>query len=160
MLSQQELDAAIDQVVQDIARALSRRNHGGLPFSPANPRPDGLAETNDCVVRALSLAFNRPYLEVLDVCAAAGRRPRRGMYRPQTDAAIRMLSGSNTAEGVRLNRYERVTFARFARENPVGRFIVIKRGHAVALIDGVYHDTARSAECSARCQVQYYYRAA
>jgi hypothetical protein len=133
-----------------------------MQFKPANPRPDGLSETNDCVVRALSLAFNRPYVEVHEVCASVGRKPRRGMFRIQTDAAIAKITGDASAAGVRLSRYTTgyPTFAQFARENPVGRFVVIKRGHAVALIDGVYHDVAQSAACSARCRVQYYYRAA
>ena len=47
-----------------------------MRFKPANPRPDGMSENNDCVVRALSLAFNMPYVAVHDACAAAGRRPR------------------------------------------------------------------------------------
>jgi hypothetical protein len=132
-----------------------------MQFKPANPRPDGLNETNDCVVRALSLAFNWPYSDVHTICAAAGRKPRRGMYRHQTDKAIAKLSGNPAAMGNDIYpRSIRPTFAQFARENPKGRFIVIKRGHAVALIDGVYHDMAHSAGCGARCRVQYYYRAA
>ena len=132
-----------------------------MRFKPANPRPDGLSETNDCVVRALSLAFNKPYTEVHAACAAVGRKARRGMYRHQTDAAVAKLSGNPAAGGTHLTRREGFpTFAQFARMHPEGRFIVIKRGHAVALIDGVYHDMAQSAACSARCRVQYYYRAA
>lgn len=133
-----------------------------MQFKPANPRPDGFAETNDCVVRALSLAFNRAYADVHDICSSVGRKPRRGMYRTQTDAAIRLLTGNNDAKGTLCVGASRslLTFAQFARENPVGRFVVIKRGHAVALIDGVYHDMGNSASCGARCRVQYFYRAA
>jgi hypothetical protein len=133
-----------------------------MRFKPANPRPDGLNETNDCVVRALSLAFNWPYSDVHTICAAVGRKPRRGMYRHQTDAAIAKITGNPDAKGVYVRRSigPYPTFAQFARENPKGRFFVIKRGHAVALIDGVYHDINNSSACSARCRVQYYYQAA
>jgi len=131
-----------------------------MQFKPANPRPDGLNETNDCVVRALSLAFNWPYSDVHTICAAAGRKPRKGMYRNQTDKAIAKITGKPGERGSFYYRGYSPTFAQFARQNPTGRFIVIKRGHAVALIDGVYHDMAQSAGCSARCRVQYYYRAA
>ena len=132
-----------------------------MKFKAAFPRPDGMNETNDCVVRALSLAFNKPYEMVHEACAKAGRKPRRGMYREQTDKAIQTLSGDAQARGsVYPYRSHRPTFAQFAAMNPVGHFIVIKRGHAVVMIDGVYHDMAKSASCSARCRVQYYYRAA
>jgi hypothetical protein len=130
-----------------------------MRFKPSNPRPDGFNERNDCVVRALSLAFNRAYPEVHAVCAKVGRKPWKGMYRHQSDAAIAILSGKPDAKGTRyVWRRDCPTFAQFARENPVGRFFVIKRDHAVALIDGVYHDMDRSASCGARCRVQYYYR--
>lgn len=132
-----------------------------MKFKPANPRPDGMNETNDCVVRALSLAFNKPYSEVHQACSRAGRRPRRGMYRHQTDKAIQILTGKNDVSGSTFPyRNHRPTFAQFAADHPTGHFIVIKRGHAVALIDGVYHDMGGSAGCGARCRVQYYYRAA
>ena len=132
-----------------------------MRFKPANPRPDGMSENNDCVVRALSLAFNLPYVTVHDACAASGRRPRRGMFRSQTDQAIRLLTSKNDASGSTFPyRNHRPTFAQFAAMHPEGRYIVIKRGHAVALIDGVYHDMYSSAACGARSRVQYYYRAA
>ena len=131
-----------------------------MKFKTSNPRPDGLAENNDCVVRALSLAFNKPYTEVHQACAAAGRRPRRGMFRSQTDRAIQTITGKLDARGSTFPyRNHRPTFAQFASMNPEGHFIVIKRGHAVALIDGVYHDMCGSASCGARCRVQYYYKA-
>ncbi len=115
-------------------------------------------ETNDCVVRALSLAFNVEYPKVHELCAKAGRKPRRGMYRKQTDAVIKKLTGKPSAEMDKLPRGARQTLATFARENNKGKWIVIKRGHAIALIDGVYHDNG-SDQGLARSLVQCYYRA-
>lgn len=158
----QNLEQEINKIVKRLQRAMKPKR-SGMKFAAANPRPDSLGETNDCVVRALSLAFNRDYMEVHEVCAKVGRKPRRGMYRFQTDAAIQILTGDPGAYGTETRQYRRdpmPTFAQFARENPVGRFVVIKRGHAVALIDGVYHDMNNSAVCGARCRVQYYFRAA
>ena len=75
------------------------------------------AESRDCVVRALSLAFNRAYPEVHEVCAKAGRKPRRGMMRAQTDKAIQVLSANKDAKREEAQREDR----RFhGREERVG----------------------------------------
>lgn len=116
-------------------------------------------ETNDCVVRALSLAFNRAYPEVHDMCATAGRKPRRGMMRAQTDKAIQMLTGNKQAKLERYTRGNRCTLKTFARDNPKGNFLVIKRGHAVALIDGVYHDNSTTESDLPRSIVQACFKA-
>jgi hypothetical protein len=117
-------------------------------------------EHRDCVVRALSLAFNRAYQDVHAICAAAGRKPGRGMYANQIDDALKALTGDPKAKAVWTWEYmsaKRPTFAQFAKENPVGHFVVSKRGHMVALIDGVYHD-AHPSGCGARCRVIRHYR--
>lgn len=115
-------------------------------------------ETNDCVVRALSLAFNVEYPIVHKLCATVGRKPNRGMLPKQTDEAIKRLSGKKGAEMDRLPRGKRQTLTTFAKDNPKGKWIVIKRGHAVALIDGVYHDIGTDVGLP-RSLVKSYYRA-
>lgn len=115
-------------------------------------------EINDCVVRALSLSFNLEYSKVHELCAQAGRKPRRGMYRKQTDAVIKKITGKPSAEMDKLPRGGRQTLATFARDNNKGKWIVVKRGHAVALIDGVYHDNGTERGLP-RSLVQCYYRA-
>lgn len=115
----------------------------GFQFASANPRTvDG--ESNDCVVRALSLAFNKPYEEVHALCAKIGRDNGRGMRWGQVDLAIQELTGNGIAKMDRLTRKQ--TFSTFARDHKVGNYVVIKRGHAVALIDGVFHDAGSVGE--------------
>jgi len=122
-----------------------------------NPRNiDG--ELNDCVVRALSLAFNVQYDEVHKLCAKAGRKPRKGMYRAQTDKVIKQLTGNKDAALDKLPKGKRQTLTTFAKQNPTGKWVVIKSGHAVALIDGVYNDNG-TAIGMPRSIVQAYYRA-
>jgi hypothetical protein len=124
-------------------------------FIAANPRsPDFSGERNDCVVRALSIASGLHYATAHEYCAKAGRPRGRGMYDPQVDRAISLIEGKQVEMEW---SFERRTFAEFARLNPVGRFIVLKRGHAVALVDGVYHDMALSI-CGARSIVRKFYR--
>lgn len=121
----------------------ARARPAGFQFISANPRTIE-RESNDCVVRALSLAFNRPYAEVHAVCARAGRRPKCGMRDLTINKALVELSGNESAK---LDRnVQAQTFTTFARDNPKGRYVIIKRGHAVALIDGVYHDVGTVGE--------------
>jgi hypothetical protein len=134
------------------------RKHPDFKYICKNPRTIE-AETNDCVVRALSLAFNRDYSEVHTLCAKVGRKARRGMLRAQTDKVIQLLSNKSDAKLERYARGERCTLATFAKENPTGNFIVIKSGHAVALIDGVYHDNTSGQSNLPRSIVQACYRA-
>jgi hypothetical protein len=101
-------------------------------------------ERNDCVVRALSLAFNKPYEEVHALCAKIGRDKGRGMRWGQVDLAIQELTGNGLAKMDRPAR--RQTFTTFARDHKVGHYLVIKSGHAVALIDGVFHDAGSIGE--------------
>ena len=115
----------------------------GFSFVNANPRSvDG--ESNDCVVRAMSLAFNKPYAEVHAVCQRAGRRAGKGMNFIMINKALAELSGRADAQ---LERQPVArTFTTFARDHKQGNYFVIKRGHAVALIDGVFHDAGAIGE--------------
>jgi len=125
-----------------------------MNFISANPRPQGLYESNDCTVRATSLAMNKPYTEIHQAFERAGRKPRRGVTIRTMSNALQLITQKNQGMIRALNE---PTFAQFARENPKGRFIVTKRGHAVALIDGVWHD-AHSSQAGSRCRVKFYYQ--
>lgn len=115
----------------------------GFQFINANPRSvDG--ESNDCAVRALSLAFNKPYTEVHELCAKIGRVKGRGMRSSQIELAIQELSNNGIAKLAKPSRKQ--TFTTFARDNKRGNYLIIKRGHAVAMIDGVYHDAGSIGE--------------
>lgn len=115
----------------------------GFSFVSANPRSID-SESNDCVVRALSLAFNKPYAEMHAVCQRAGRRKGKGMNVPMINKALAELTGNPLAKLDQLVRSQ--TFTTFARDNKQGNYFVIKRGHAVALIDGVFHDAGSAGE--------------
>lgn len=115
----------------------------GFQFINANPRSiDG--ESNDCVVRALSLAFNKPYTEVHALCDKIGRIKGRGMRSSQVELAIQELSNNGIAKLAKPSRKQ--TFSTFARDHKKGNYVIIKRGHAVAMIDGVFHDAGSVGE--------------
>ncbi len=122
-------------------------------FICANPRPADLRESNDCTVRATCVAMGKPYLEIHKAFSAVGRKPRTGVTVPTMNKALKLIT--NRPQGM-VRVLDEPTFAQFARDNPKGRFIVIKRGHAVALIDGIWYD-AHESQAGARSRVKFYY---
>ena len=126
-----------------------------MKFIKKNPRTIS-TEKNDCVVRAMTIAYDSSYEVVHKACEAAGRRPQRGMNGYQVIKALELLTGR---EDVSMTWYkiksDRPTMAQFVRANPKGRFLTIIHGHAVALIDGVYYD---ASEPGARHRVWAYAR--
>lgn len=122
-------------------------------FICANPRPSDLRESNDCTVRATCVAMGKPYLEIHQAFAKMGRKPRTGVTVVTMNKALKLIT-NRPQELVRV--LDEPTFAQFAKANPKGRFIVIKRGHAVALIDGTWYD-AHEKGAGARSRVRFYY---
>lgn len=95
-------------------------------------------ETRDCTVRALAVLKNIPYDEAHDIMRSLGRKDRKasgrcGSYWKQCAPKIansRKMSRSGT-------------IAKFALNNPTGRFLVgVNRGaHVTSIIDGVCYDS-------------------
>jgi len=120
-------------------------------FKQVNPRtiPD---ESNDCAVRAMAVALDKAYEDVHKVCGMAGRPPRKGMTVSEIEKAVHMSTRNPDSKFTWMTKHARPTFAQFANSNPTGRFIVVRKGHAVALIDGVWYDAVKSG-CGARARV-------
>lgn len=114
-------------------------------------------ERDDCFVSALSTACRIPYDVAHAVCASAGRAPRKG-----TSAYTRwkILNAEVTEGNVRevpphrlFHPYDpdarggrgemrQLTLREWLKgDGARGRFIVCTRDHAVAVTDGVVHDT-------------------
>ena len=151
-------------------------------FQQADPN-NNWTDRNTCVPRALALATKTNYDTVFLACKDAGRRYQRGMFQDQIDRALQTLTGDPCAKLVHvdatLGKYIEVTtrhtryyggtetrwqslaptFAQFAASNPVGRFVVLRRGHAVALIDGTFLDSAYRT-CGPRARVTSWCRVA
>jgi hypothetical protein len=135
-----------------------------------NPRTwkfDG--ETNDCTVRALAIAADLPYPVAHAVLAKHGRAPRRGCvpdvsfpayaelgFRPvqlkfvQTQVYRRSHSRQDRTgythyiqPTVAWMQRTELTLCQFLKQNPVGRFIVHVRRHAIAVVDGVVMDSLK-----------------
>ena len=121
-----------------------------MNFIKANPR-EYSDERNDCTVRATSLALNKPYKEVHRVYSDNGRKWGRGTDGFTIERVIKHYVGDDykkrkaTIDG-------RISLAKFLKLYPTGHWVVVKRGHAFAVIDGVAHDADISC-CNSRSVV-------
>jgi len=126
-----------------------------MQFIKANPRSID-TETNDCSVRATSLALNKPYNEVHKAFSKHGRRVGKGVTMITLLAVLKELTNDNVKIA---SSYivRRESVARFIKTNPKGRYVICKRGHAFAVIDGVAHD-AHESGCGSRSIVKFAYK--
>lgn len=91
-------------------------------------------DNNDCCIRALSIAANKPYAECSELFEAAGRKKNRR-------TSFYVSNKVYNALGLQyLVTDERKTLTQFIKKHPTGRFVIIRSGHAFAVVDGVVHD--------------------
>jgi len=107
-------------------------------------------DTKDCAVRALAVATGVPYTVASVTFSAQGRRIKRGTDQETSTKLYETVLGMRRvelAEGLRLG-----AFLEVAR---TGSFIVHKKGHAFAVVEGVVHDwegkTTRDNTTIVRC---------
>jgi hypothetical protein len=118
-------------------------------------------ETNDCFVRALMTSANLQYTEAHKMAATLfSRKYGKGtfgvpvvMTAEKTQTAFQNLGLTATKED---NTYTRswdktgrklpMTIAVFIKKNPRGSFLILVRGHALAIVDGVIHDWPNAAQ--------------
>jgi len=89
----------------------------------------------DCSVRALACATGVPYEVASVTFSAQGRQVRKGTETRvsiQVHEVVLGMKRIEMAEGIRLEAFLEVA--------KTGRYIVHKRGHAFAIVEGVVHD--------------------
>lgn len=128
-------------------------------------------ETNDCGVRALAEAANVTYAEAHSFWAKLGRQDKGGVYftwfdRFLVDSDGKIFGKKVTKTTVPYHQHEthkwdnskweyirhtkRLNVKTFIQQNPKGRYIILSRGHAKAIIDGVVHDEGDGLYCEIR----------
>lgn len=105
-------------------------------------------EQKDCTVRALSNAKNIAYHNAHAILSKYGRKPKKGCtaavwHRAYTDAGMVCLgvygttmSARYTARIVGMQANKGITLGRLVASLPMGKYIVIITGHALAVVDG------------------------
>jgi hypothetical protein len=113
-------------------------------------RLEHFGEDNDCTVVALSLVLGIPYDVAHKMLADQGRQYKTGfrlvewLYEDNISGWwVTVVSCPRVFHGS-LNRHTVTlpTLAKVRRDFPRGRFIVRKRNHVFAMIEGVIHDDA------------------
>lgn len=129
-----------------------------MEFINNDPRPKDMRESNDCTVRATSIALGKSYKDIHEAYAKHGRKPRKGVTVMTLHAVLMDLVGDNLKiVASDIVRPERKSLAKFIKDNPKGKYVIVRRGHAFAVIDGVAHD-AHPSGCSPRCIVKFAYK--
>ena len=104
-----------------------------------NPNPDR-KEVGDCVIRAIAIALNRPWVDVYDDLYLLGRHEHDMM---SSNEIWGMYLYNNGFEPFLLPKAcpKCTTVREFAKRFPRGRYIIGTGTHAVAVIDGDYYDS-------------------
>jgi hypothetical protein len=115
-----------------------QHNDGGRSTSK---RPK---QKQDCVVRAIAIAFKMPYDAIYDELAALGRKSGNGtkkeLWKGWLEGRVNKRSFPAVAGCKRMNPVA------FCNQFPTGTFIIQMAGHLSVVIDGTVHDDFRIDE--------------
>lgn len=119
----------------------------------------------DCVTRAISIATGKPYQEVYDAINAVSATERRGSRKRGMSSARTGVHKPTTRRYMESIGWQWIPTMQIgsgckvhlrADELPPGRLVVMVSRHAVAVIDGIVHDTHDSTRDGNRCVYGYY----
>lgn len=110
----------------------------------ANPNPAGL-ERSDCVVRAICIATNRPWLRVFDELCSVARQDY-GMPSENSVWGHYLYMLGFVPFMLKRSCPQCTTVSEFTRWYPKGIYIIGTGTHAVAVVDGDYYDSWDSGD--------------
>ena len=119
--------------------------------------PSG-SDRNNCALNAMSIVFGVPYYSVAETFKDLGRVRGKGTsVRVITHALNTFKQYPNKVD---INNYQmptklKLSLSKFAKMYPKGKYYVIKSNHALALIDGVWHDNQVP---NPRSYVKYFFK--
>lgn len=118
----------------------------------------GIQDKNDCTVRALANAASIPYTQAHAYLKASGRKNNHGAHLDEyagayMKAGFELVSFFGTTiaaigyksrmqrKGIQVNHSKGISFGRLLETLNNGRYIVIVRNHALAVVNGKVFDT-------------------
>lgn len=110
-------------------------------FSDGGKVNAGIAEKNDCTVRAFSIISGIDYTTTHSICAEYGRKDGKGFSN-----FLKSVQSIGKKLGVNLKSVKRSgTLNKLIETYPIGSLLVLVRGHAFAVVDGIVKDTGEQS---------------
>ena len=125
--------------------------NNALSYSLRNVAQEaGFNEHNDCAVRAVANSANIPYAQAHAMMKLSGRKDRKATYQFVSQkvlkelGAVRIPEIGYAYESKTPGTTYRVKLKNFCKRYPLGRYWICYNGHALAVVDGVVHDSFKS----------------
>lgn len=115
-----------------------------------NNNPLGRSTVGDCSVRAVSKALGISWDEAHDMLADMSKAMGTIMNDNDVISAVLRMHGFYK-ENLPCTTRDCYTVREFARDNPIGTYVVGTGSHVVAIIDGNYYDSFQSGDESIIC---------
>lgn len=110
-----------------------------------NNNPVGRSTVGDCAVRAVSKALGISWDEAHDMLSAMSKQMGTIMNDNDVISAVLRMHGFYK-ENLPCTGRDCYTIREFARDNPVGTYVVGTGSHVVAVINGDYYDSWQSGD--------------
>lgn len=110
-----------------------------ITFQEVQRESQAIGETNDCTVKAVSIACQVPYSEAHQYLKSLGRKNRRGHHWQANGIGYAEALHKIGVEGVEVG-FRSKTVKTLARELTKGHYMVKVKGHVLAIVDGKVED--------------------
>lgn len=110
-------------------------------------------EKNDCTVRAISIAYQIPYEEAHIKLKDFGRKDGKACFNFAHFMNTKIVT---TLKVTRSSKQRSLgSLQAFCNDHPTGRYVIRIAGHALAIVDGVIHDSWKPGP---RTQIKDYWK--
>ena len=104
----------------------------------ANPKKK---EVDDCVIRALALAFDETWLVMFDDLTAIARKQSTVLNYKDCYEEYLKEHNAEPIQTMKKGQRKRIHGGDFAREHRTGRYVLCMAGHLTACVEGCIYDT-------------------
>lgn len=133
------------------------------PLPQWNPYAEGvlgkdiksMRDGNACTVVALQCVTGNSYKQCYEYMKKFGRPRGKGMTTKEVCSALESFKRFKVVKG-EYSRKNRITLNQFVKKHPIGKYYLMHRGHAFAVIDGVVHDHTNGKRRQVTCAYRVY----
>lgn len=133
------------------------------PLAQWNPYAEGvmgksvekMGDANCCTVIALACVTGNSYKQCYDYMRKYGRNHRDGMTTRDIERSLEGFKKFKAVKGP-YSDSNRITLNQFIKKHPKGKYYVLHRGHAFAIVDGVVYDHSNKKRRQITCAYRVY----